>query len=217
MIGGALGFVDVPGPPALSSSEVAQELARIYREVLAPVESAYITLTNQQRQAPQASASNQQAGNVSNSGFQQVASSSQPIGLSNPPQASPRNAYIGGLPGGINPLNMSVEQMMALGLTPEQHRSITEQRQQIAELAKKAQTHGDPQTQARLQQSLLQLSQQAGMVQGQVPAAVSASNPAAIGVSSAELEIAKNRINQMYSDHDPTPGKLRSHILFLGT
>lgn len=103
MIGGALGFVDVPGPPALSSSEVAQELGRIYREVLAEVENAYLALTNRQRQT-QGPAVTQQ----------QMAGSAQT--------------------------------------------AILEQRQQIAELAKKAQNSGDPQMQARLQQSLLQVS-----------------------------------------------------------
>jgi hypothetical protein len=202
MIGGALGFVDVPGPPALSSSEVAQELARIYRETLAHVEAAFIALTNQQR------ASNQQAGGTSEGVSQQLVNATQSGNPSNPPQASPRNALMGGLPGGINPLTMSVEQMMALGLTPEQHRSIADQRQQIAELAKKAQTSGDPQMQARLQQSLLQLSQQAGISQEQMQAAAAAqSSLLPGGVPRAELEFAKDQLNQMYRDRDPTQGE----------
>jgi hypothetical protein len=208
MIGGALGFVDVAGPPALSSSEVAQELARIYRETLAPVESAFITLSNQQRTSMQ-NGSIQHGGNPSGGGSQQSAGAIQPGISSNLPQVSPRNAPMGGLPGGINPLTMSVEQMMALGLTPEQHRSITDQRQQIAELAKKAQAHGDPQMQARLQQSLLQLSQQTGMSQSQqqVPAVAAIPTlPPGGGFATAELEVAKNRLNQMYRDRDPTQG-----------
>jgi hypothetical protein len=192
-----MGFVDVPGPPALSSSEVAQELARIYRELLSPVEEAYVGIIVKRSAHFQNMANNNQLGEgqKSNStGSQQV---SLPTLL---PAASPQIGLPGTLPGVAKSVTPSADQMMALGLTPEQHRSINEQRQQIAELAKKARLQNDPQTQAQLQQSLMQLSQRTGMMSGmEIP-----------GIPSEQLEKAKARVWERYKESDPARGEFNA-------
>jgi len=198
MIGGAMGYVDVPGPPALSSSEVAQELARIYRELLSPVEEAYVGIVIKRSAHLQNTAnSNQQASGEaqrSNSIGSYVQHTNVNAQL---PSASPQIGTAGALPGVVKSLTPSADQMMALGLTPEQHRTINEQRQQIAELAKKARLQNDPQTQAQLQQSLMQLSQRAGLM------------PAmdCPGMPSEQLEKAKARVWERYKVNDPARGK----------
>jgi hypothetical protein len=195
MVGGAMGFVDVPGPPALSSSEVAQELARVYRELLSPVEESYMAIIVKRMGHLQNLSSQEQVLRANQqSGMRQGSSGS------NPPSASPRNAPVPNLPNAVKQLGMSTDQMMALGLTPEQHRNINEQRQKIAELARQAQLQGDPEAQARLQQGLIQLtqlSQKPGM---------NADNMALAGISPDQLEKARARVWKMYKESEPARG-----------
>jgi hypothetical protein len=198
MIGGAMGYVDVPGPPALSSSEVAQELARIYRELLSSVEEAYVGIVVKRSAQLQNAANNNQQTSGEAQRNNSIGSQAQHTNIpAQLPVASPQIGVASALPGVIKSLTPSADQMMALGLTPEQHRTINEQRQQIAELAKKARLQNDPQTQAQLQQSLMQLSQRAGLM------------PAmdCPGMPSEQLEKAKARVWERYKVNDPARGK----------
>jgi len=201
MIGGAMGYVDVPGPPALSSSEVAQELARIYRELLSPVEEAYVGIVVKRSahfQNIQNTANNSQQASGEAQRSNSIGSQSQLVNIpAQLPAASPQIGVPGPPSGVVKSLTPSADQMMALGLTPEQHRTINEQRQQIAELAKKARLQNDPQTQAQLQQSLMQLSQRAGLMPAmECP-----------GLPSEQLEKAKARVWERYKNNDPARGK----------
>jgi hypothetical protein len=218
MVGGALGFVDLPGPPPLSSSGVAQEIAKIYRDMLGQLEEAFAGMI--QKNVAEAARTRQtilngngsSASGVPQSGLGgEMNQTSMQIDKGNAqsgiPQASPRSAGLLAQPQQMNPLLMSAEQM-ATYLAPDQIRLIQEKHQHLAELARKVQMHGDPQAQAKLQQSLMQQSQP-GIVQPNLAAVGQSGALAGImaSIGGPQIEAAKLRLNQMYAEQEPGRGR----------